>query len=153
DGSNGSEPLKRSEHDTSMTKKQGAEREGKPVTWVEVVGKDGKRLRSFYSDLFGWQTADVAPGADYGVMDAAAHGVGGGFGTRPMGGPGHVTFFIEVDDLEATLRHVERLGGRTISAPMTFPDMRPSARGKGTVTFAYFADPEGHVVGLCKGIV
>jgi predicted enzyme related to lactoylglutathione lyase len=89
----------------------------------------------------------------YGVMDAAAHGIGGGIGTSPKGGAGHVTFFMEVDDLEATLREAERLGGKTIATPATFPDRRPSARGKGSVTFAYFADPEGHVVGLCKGIV
>lgn len=58
-----------------------------------------------------------------------------------------------VPDLEETLREVERLGGKTISPPQTFPDRRPSSKGRGTVTFAYFADPEGHVVGLCSGIL
>jgi predicted enzyme related to lactoylglutathione lyase len=136
-----------------MPSTHSVEQKAKPVAWVEVVGKDGKRLRSFYSELFGWSTADVAPGADYGVMDAAGHGVGGGIGSRPNGGAGQVTFFIEVDDVDAALHDAERLGGKTITEPVTFPDKRPSARGKGSVTFAYFADPEGHVVGLCKGIV
>ena len=129
-----------------------APKEPVPVAWFEVLGKDGKRLRSFYSELFGWRTADVAPGADYGVTDAAEHGIGGGIGSH-NGDPGHVTFFVEVDDLDETLRFVERLGGKTIAKPMTFPDRRPSAHGRGSVTFAYFADPEGHIVGLCKGIV
>src|SRR5207237_10472494 len=40
----------------------------------------------------------------------------------------------------ATLRKVERLGGRTIMRPM---DM-------GMVTYALFADPEGNRVGLVK---
>ena len=28
---------------------------GHPVTHFEVIGKDGEKLRSFYSDLFGWR--------------------------------------------------------------------------------------------------
>jgi len=52
----------------------------RPVAWFEIVGKDSENLRSFYSDLFGWETVEVAPGAEYGVMDAAPHGIGGGEG-------------------------------------------------------------------------
>ena len=125
---------------------------GRPVVWFEVVGEDGERLGSFFSDLFGWEMAEVAPGSHYGVMDASAHGIGGGIGPSQKG-PEHVTFFVEVDDLEAALRNVERLGGKRIAGPITFPDKRPSAGGRGSVNFAYFADPEGHVIGLCKGIV
>jgi predicted enzyme related to lactoylglutathione lyase len=125
----------------------------RPVAWFEVTGKDGARLRSFYSDLFGWKTHDVAPGADFGVTDRPDDGIGGGMGAIPNSGPGHVTFFVEVTDLEATLREVERLGGKTIAGPRSFPDRRPSSRGKGTVTFAYFKDPEGHLIGLCSGIL
>ena len=47
----------------------------------------------------------------------------------------------------------ERRAGKRIADPITFPDKRPSARGRESVNFAYFADPEGHVIGLCKGIV
>jgi predicted enzyme related to lactoylglutathione lyase len=83
-------------------------------------------------------------------MDAAPHGIGGGIGSRE---DGHVTVFIEVDNLEETLRRAGELGGRRIADPMTFPDKRPSARGRGSVKFAYFADPEGHTIGLCRGIV
>jgi predicted enzyme related to lactoylglutathione lyase len=127
---------------------------GQPVAWFEVLGTDGKHLRSFYSDLFGWKTNDVAPGANYGVSDAPAHGIGGGIGASPNAPGDHVTFFVEVPDVAAALRDVERLGGKTISPPRTFPDMRLSAVGRGaSVTFAYFADPEGHVVGICKGVV
>jgi predicted enzyme related to lactoylglutathione lyase len=54
------------------------------VTWFEVTGNDAARLRAFYADVFGWRAADVARGASYGVMDAIAHGIGGGIGTTPM---------------------------------------------------------------------
>jgi predicted enzyme related to lactoylglutathione lyase len=86
---------------------------GRPVAWFEVVGKDGERLRSFFSYLFRWETAEVAPGLHYGVMDASPHGIGGGIGPSQKG-PGHVTFFVEVDDLEATIQDVERLGGNNL---------------------------------------
>jgi hypothetical protein len=62
-------------------------------------------------------------------MDAASQGIGGGIGPSQKGS-GHVT-----------------------TSTITFPDKRPSARGQGSVKFAYFADPEGHVIGLCSGIV
>ena len=124
----------------------------RPVAWFEIVGANGEGLRSFYSRLFGWETTEVAPGTKYGVMDAAPHGVGGGVGPSQKG-PGHVTVFVEVDDLEEALENAERLGGKTIAGPIQFPDKRPSARGKGSVSFAYFADPEGHLIGLCHGIV
>jgi predicted enzyme related to lactoylglutathione lyase len=66
--------------------------------------------------------------------------IAGGIGKAPQG-PGHVTFYIGVDDAQAALEHVERLGGKTIQPPMQIPD---------GVTFALFADPEGHIVGLVK---
>ncbi len=142
------ETMKRETKLTSLTNP-----DARPVAWFEIAGKDGTRLRSFYAHLFGWKAFDVAPGADFGVTDRPTEGIGGGIGAIPDVGQGHVTFFVEVLDLEGTLREVERLGGKTISRPRTFPDMRPSSAGRGTVTFAYFADPEGHVVGLCSGIV
>ena len=50
-------------------------------------------------------------------------------------------FYIGVDDAEGALKQVEQLGGKTIQPPVQVP---------GGVTFALFADPEGHVVGLVK---
>ena len=58
---------------------------GRPVAWIEVVGKDGERLNCFFSDLFGWETAEVAPASHYGVMDASPHGIGGGIGPSQQG--------------------------------------------------------------------
>ena len=86
-----------------------------------------------------------------GGQDAAPHGIGGGVGPSQQG-PGHVTVFVEVDDLEETLRNAEHLGQDCCRAyPVS--GQRPSAQGKGSVSFAYFADPEGHIIGLCRGIV
>ena len=72
-------------------------------------------------------------------------GIGGGIGASQDGGPGQVTFYVEVDDPAAYLAKAEKLGGQTIVPPSEIPDFG--------LTFAFFADPEGHVVGLSKGAV
>jgi predicted enzyme related to lactoylglutathione lyase len=111
---------------------------GNPVTWFEVVGKDGAALQKFYSEAFGWQLQDPG-GFNYGMVTNPERGIGGGVGQAPDG-DGHVTFYVETDDPQATLDRIEQLGGKTV-VPVTEMEM---------VTFALFADPEGHVVGMVK---
>jgi predicted enzyme related to lactoylglutathione lyase len=110
---------------------------GNPVIWFEVLGKDGAVLQKFYSDAFGWELQDAGMG--YGMVTEPKEGIGGGIG-QTQDGQGHVTFYVGVDDLQAALDKVESLGGKTV-VPVTEMEM---------VTFALFADPEGHVVGLVK---
>jgi predicted enzyme related to lactoylglutathione lyase len=117
----------------------------KPVVWFEVVGKDGPGLQRFYSRLFDWQIADAGDGSGYGLVAAAEKGIGGGIGPTQDGGPGHVTFYVEVDDPAAVLARSEKLGGKTIMPPTELPQFH--------LTFALMADPEGHVIGLSKGAV
>jgi uncharacterized protein len=114
----------------------------KPVVgWFEVTGKDGPALQKFYAQLFGWTVNDVGDGSGYGLVDAGEKGIG----ASQDGGPGGVTFYVEVDDPEAYLREAEKLGGTTVVPPTEIPNFG--------LTFAFFADPEGHVVGLSKGAV
>jgi predicted enzyme related to lactoylglutathione lyase len=115
------------------------------VLWFEVVGKDGKKLREFYGKLFGWKIQeDSSSGFDYGMVQANDGGVGGGIGTSPDGSSGFATFYVEVDDLEKALARAEKLGGKTVMPPTAIPGM--------DLKFAYFADPDGHVIGLSKGM-
>jgi len=113
------------------------------VAWFEVMGNDGPRLQQFYGDLFDWKIQDVGDG--YGTVDASEKGIGGGIGRSQDGGKGHVMFYVEVDDPAAYLNKVEKLGGRTIAPPVTLEQFG--------LTFAFFADPEGHIIGLSKGAV
>lgn len=113
-----------------------------PVVHFEVLGRDPAALRSFYSEAFGWEIAppDSSP-LQYSMVDMkGGGGINGGIGKAPQG-PGHVTFYVGVEDLQSTLDQVERLGGKTVGPPMQVP---------GGVSFATFADPEGHVIGLVK---
>jgi len=108
------------------------------VAWAEVTGKDGEKLKSFYSDLFGWQVQQAPGGMPY-WMHTPEDGVGAGIGAS-QDGRGQVTFYVGVDDPQAALDRAEQLGGKTV-VPVTEMEM---------VTFAQFADPEGNVVGIVK---
>jgi predicted enzyme related to lactoylglutathione lyase len=115
------------------------------VAWFEVTGQDGSALQDFYGKLFDWQIHDTGDSSGYGLVAAAEKGIGGGIGPAQDGGAGQVTFYVEVDDPAAYLEKVERLGGKTVVPPTELEQFG--------LTFAFFADPEGHVVGLSKGAV
>ncbi len=113
-----------------------------PVTHFEITAKDSKTLQNFYGKVFDWKLTD-APN-DYKMVDTNAgdhNGIGGGIG-QSRDGKGMLTVYIETDDLKGTLSSIEKAGGRTVMPPMQ----------AGPIEIALFADPEGNVVGLAKGM-
>jgi predicted enzyme related to lactoylglutathione lyase len=121
---------------------------GQPVVHFEVVGKDGEKLRGFFSELFGWEFGDVMGPTSYAVVpregntNADGAGIGGGVGTGPEGYEGHVTFYVEVPDVEAALAKAESMGGSRMMGPDKMPDAG--------IEIGLFTDPEGHVIGVVK---
>ena len=119
---------------------------GQPVVHFEIIGKDGEKLSSYYADLFGWEI-DANNPMKYGIVqrdgntNAEGIGIGGGIGAAPEGYPGHVTFYVEVPDVEAALAKAESLGGSRIMGPDKVTD---------EVEIGLFDDPEGHKIGLIK---
>ncbi len=119
---------------------------GQPVVHFEIIGSDTEALRSFYSELFGWEFDTDNP-VNYAVVPREGHtnpdgiGIGGGLGAAPEGYGGHVTFYVEVPDVEAALAKAESLGGSRMMGPETVFE--------GT-EIGLFTDPEGHVVGVVK---
>jgi predicted enzyme related to lactoylglutathione lyase len=112
-----------------------------PVIHFEVVGKDGAALQKFYSSLFNWKI-DANNPMNYGMVEAGQGGIGGGVGPT-QDGSSQVTFYVGVDDLQKALDKAEKLGGKTIMPPMDVP---------GGPSIAQFADPEGNIIGLVKGM-
>jgi uncharacterized protein len=112
---------------------------GQPVVHFEVVGKDAAKLRSYYGELFGWDFSEPMGPTDYATIQDP-NGIGGGVGAGPDGYPGHVTFYVQVEDVGGALEKAESLGGRRMMGPDEVP-------GVGIV-IGLFADPEGHVIGL-----
>ena len=111
-----------------------------PVVHFEVTGKDGKKLQSFYSGVFGWNI-DANNPMQYGIVSADGdRGIGGGISAGD-GGTKQVTFYVEVGDPDAYLKKIEGMGGKTVMPVTEIPGM---------VILAQFADPEGNVVGIVK---
>jgi len=108
------------------------------------MGKDAGQLRSYYSQLFGWEFNTDNP-MNYGVVrreDNVAPdgtGIGGGIGAAPEGYDGHVTFYIGVPDVEAALAKAESLGGTRMMGPDEVMD---------GLVIGLFNDPEGHTIGV-----
>jgi uncharacterized protein len=119
---------------------------GQPVVHFEIIGKDGDKLSSYYSELFGWEINSDNP-MNYGIVqrdgntNADGAGIGGGVGTAPDGYDGHLTFYIEVPDVEAALAKAESLGGSRMMGPDKVME---------GVEIGQFTDPEGHLVGVVK---
>ena len=95
---------------------------GQPVVHFEIVGKDGDKLQSYYAELFGWEI-DADNEMRYGLVQRDGNtnpdgvGIGGGIGRGPEGYDGHVTFYVEVPDVEASLAQAESLGGTRMMGP------------------------------------
>ncbi len=119
---------------------------GQPVVHFEVIGKDGEKLRGYYSELFGWDI-DADNEMNYGVINRDGNttsdgvGIGGGVAGGPEGYDGHVTFYVEVPDVEEALSKAESLGGTRVMGPETI---------MGRMVLGQLTDPEGHVIGLIQ---
>jgi uncharacterized protein len=119
---------------------------GQPVVHFEVIGKDGEKLQSYYSELFGWEI-DADNPMKYGMVQREGNvspegiGIGGGVGAGPEGYAGHVTFYVGVPDVEAALTKAESLGGSRVMGPEKIMDQ---------IELGQFKDPEGHVIGVVK---
>ena len=111
------------------------------LVWFEVLGKDPGKLRAFYGELFNWKfTMSQMPEMDYGMTDKADTGIGGGVGKAPQGA-GWSTFYVQVQDIRASVARAEALGGKVLLPIMKIPEGE----------IAVVADPEGHPVGLATG--
>jgi predicted enzyme related to lactoylglutathione lyase len=93
---------------------------GQPVVHFEILGQEADKTQSYYSELFGWEV-EALPfdnPTQYGLVkrddntNADGIGIGGGVGGAPDGYAGHVTFYVEVPDVEVALTTAESLGSR-----------------------------------------
>jgi len=117
------------------------------VVHFEIPADDVARAQAFYREAFGWQVNEV-PGMNYTLVSTTETDENGvpstpgaiNGGLMPRQGP--VTspvITIDTDDIDATLKVVEKLGG-AVSLPKI---------AVGEMGFAaYFTDTEGNVVGL-----
>ncbi len=113
---------------------------GNAVVHFEVSATDDGPLVAFYGELFGWGLRGFS-GGGYTLIDTrGGRGINGGIGKSQSGNPWS-TFYVETEDLQATLDKATWLGGRTVLPVTDFG---------GAVTIAMFTDPDGLRVGLVR---
>ena len=110
---------------------------GRPVVHFEIGCSDSARTQKFYHDLFDWKIESQGAAA---TIEAEPGGISGHI--TALGHPPHqyTTFYVQVDDVAATLKHAESLGGSILVPAVQIP----------TGTFAWMKDPEGNTIGLWK---
>jgi predicted enzyme related to lactoylglutathione lyase len=108
------------------------------VCHIEIPSKDMEKTGKFYADVFGWEN-QAYPEMDY-MMFKPGDGVGGGYDNA--GTPletGGITLYIEVEDIDATLKKIDECGGKTIKPKYEIPNVG---------FIAFFADVDGNRMGL-----
>ena len=113
---------------------------GNPIVHFEIRSTDPNATRAFYGTLFGWTYPEGGmPGYTYVDSGVPTGTIPGGISPTQGGAP-LVTVFAGVDDVQATLDRAVALGATIVQPTMKVPG----------VTFALFADPQGHVLGLAS---
>jgi len=109
---------------------------GCPVVHFEIGCRDKARTEAFFRTLFGWTITDA--GAASMIDTGGGGGINGHISSLGHEPHHYATFYVQVNDIPAYLAKAESLGGKTLVPPVTIP----------TGTFAWFADPDGTIVGL-----
>ena len=114
-------------------------------SWTELMTTDVAAAKTFYTKLFGWTTEEmsVTPGMTYTVVKAAGNGIGGIMACPQgaQGKPPHWMTYVTVDDVDATAKNAQQLGGKVLMGPQDIPTV-----GR----FCVIQDPQGAVISAIK---
>ena len=111
--------------------------------WRELITTNLSDAKSFYSDLFGWTGAVTKmPFGEYTIFKRGEDDVAGMMASMQPDVPSHWLDYITVEDVDASLKQVLALGGKSLSEAMDIPVGR----------FAVVSDPTGAVFALFRGV-
>ena len=118
----------------------------RPVVHLEVRGLDVPELRAFYQDVFGWERVEELSIGDYSVAEIGSGPLTVGIGPVPDWSTRSAKFYVQVDDIDATLERVVAAGGRPVM-PRT---VGPEFGSRHILVFTTFLDPAGNEIGLVE---
>jgi predicted enzyme related to lactoylglutathione lyase len=109
------------------------------ICHIEIPCQDMEKAGNFYKTVFGWEITPM-PEMKYSLFKPS-DGPGGGFSTTAniTGDPG-VFIYIEVEDIDATLKKIEENGGKKVKGKTMISEENGN--------FAIFLDIEGNSIGL-----
>ncbi len=104
--------------------------------WYELLTTDVAAAADFYGKVIGWTASSfphAAPDAPYTILSAGSEGVGGMM-KNPMPTGAVWLGYVGVDDVDATLARLTKLGGKI---------HKPAWNLEGVGRMAFVADPQG----------
>jgi hypothetical protein len=104
------------------------------VNYFEVGTPDVNATKAFYGGLFGWQIGDSG---DYRMVESDKGGV---WDTATTGGGSWAIFYVQVEDVQATIAKAVELGAKVL-VPLT---------DNGPLEFAHLQDPHGNRLGVWR---
>ncbi|KAA3637731.1 MAG: VOC family protein [Calditrichaeota bacterium] len=109
--------------------------------WNELITSDTKKAGEFYSKLLGWTETPFEGGMPYTLFTTGKKSEGGMMAITPEMGdsPSQWMSYITVDDVDASAKQAEELGGKIICPPTDIPTV-------GRIVL--ISDPTGATVGL-----
>jgi predicted enzyme related to lactoylglutathione lyase len=113
-------------------------------SWNELATTDPGAAKQFYTEMFGWQTQDLPmPQFTYTVVTAKGEESGQG-GIMPIppnaqGMPPAWIGYVTVDDVDASAKQAEKLGGKVLLQPTDIPNV-----GR----FSVLQDPQGAAIAI-----
>ncbi|MDP1681815.1 MAG: VOC family protein [Burkholderiales bacterium] len=111
-------------------------------SWNELMTTDVKGAKAFYGELLGWGMQDINTcGMDYTLVKLGDKEIGGimAIPDQAAGMPPAWGAYVTVDNVDALLSRVEKLGGKVCVPPQDIPDV-----GR----FAVIQDPQGAMLSL-----
>ena len=95
-------------------------------SWFELMTTDIDGAKEFYSNLFGWATENMPMGdMNYTIVKVGEEGLGGimSIPTQAEGAPPNWGVYVTVEDVDATARNSEELGGKILVPPTDIPNV------------------------------
>ena len=112
---------------------------GQPVVHFEIGTRRSDQANKFYSTLFGWDIRSHGPALM--IATGCAEGIQGNISQPETEPKNYVTIYVQVNDIAASLKQVEELGGKVLV---------PASEVPGMGHFAWFVDLDDNAIGLWK---
>lgn len=116
--------------------------------WNEIGTNDSDACKAFYTALFEWTTRDMdmGPSGVYTIFQSGGRDIGGLYRMNAqqvhLGVTPHWLTYVGVDDVDASAKKAEAIGGRVLVPPTDIPQ---------TGRFAVLSDPTGATFAIYKG--
>lgn len=114
------------------------------LVWFDLMTTDVAKAKAFYGELVGWKTS-IWKAGEYEMWAARDGQVGGVMalddGMRKAKVPSHWMAYVAVEDVDASAKQAESLGGKVLVPGQDIPDV-----GR----FAVIADPLGASIALFR---